>query len=236
MKNEVKSTSETTPEDLGFEIETATLSSKVETFLVRELMSGQLVGGQRVNEAEMARKLGISRNPIREAVRRLEERGVLVSLPRRGTFVRTFTQKDVNDIFSFRLVVEDFSLQHGLSQMTDAQLEDITQTVRDMEAAARDGDQVSMVEKDLSFHHLICQLPQNNQSLHAFLAIQAELQLLIKMVDQKFETLEEAAADHWPVIEALRTRDLTAARKALRDHIKDSWGRLSQTFDIEDDE
>lgn len=222
-------------EDPGLDFESTPLSSKVETYLVRELMRGHLSGGQRVNEAEMSRKLGISRNPIREAVRRLEERGVLVSLPRRGTFVRTFSRKDVDDIFSFRLVVEDFSLRQGLSRMTDAQLEDIVLAVTDMEAAAERGDTILLVEKDFEFHHLICRLPDNHQSLHAFLAIRAELQLLITMIDRKFETLEAAAVDHWPVVEALRTRNLAAARKALREHIKDSWSRLSDNYDGMDD-
>ncbi|WP_272008777.1 GntR family transcriptional regulator [Roseovarius sp. ZX-A-9] len=218
-------------EEPDFSFETKPLSSQVETYLVRELMRGHLIGGQRINEAEMARNLGISRNPIREAVRRLEERGVLVSLPRRGTFVRTFSRKDVDDIFSFRLVVEDFSLRQGLSKMTDAQLEEIVGTVREMEAAAERDDAIALVEKDFEFHHLICKLPNNHQSLHAFLTIQAELQLLITMIDRKFETLEAAAVDHWPVVDALRTRNLAAVRKALREHIKDSWSRLSDNYD-----
>lgn len=221
-------------EETAFKFDTTTLSNQVETFLVRELISGHLVGGQRVNEAEMARKLGISRNPIREAVRRLEERGVLVSLPRRGTFVRTFTRKDVDDIFSFRLVVEDYSLQHGFSKLTEAHLEELVQTVRDMEAAAADDDQMTLVEKDLAFHHAICQLPDNHQSLHAFLNIEAELQLLIKMVDQEFETLHAAAADHWPVIEAFQSQNLETAREAIRFHIHDSWARLGESFDARD--
>lgn len=227
---------DTGPEDGGPLFVNAPLSSQVETFITHELMRGHLVSGQRINEAEMSRRLGISRNPIREAVRRLEERGVLVSSPRRGTFVRGFTRKDVDDIFSFRLVVEDFSLKIGLSQMTDEHLEAMAQAVRDMEAAAGRGDTVSLVEKDFTFHHLICRLPNNHQSLHAFLAIKAELQFLITMIDQRFETLEAAAADHWPVVEALRTRNLAASRKALREHIKESWSHLSDSYRGTDDE
>lgn len=236
MTQKLGAASDVTIDDQGFDLESKPLSSKVETYIVRELMRGHLAGGQRINEAEMARKLGISRNPIREAVRTLEERGVLVSLPRRGTFVRKFTQKDVDDIFSFRLVVEDFALRQGLRNMSDADLEDMAQAVRDMEAAAKRSDTVTLVEKDFTFHHLICRLPNNHQSLHAFLAIKAELQVLITMIDEKFETLEAAAVDHWPVVEALQSRNLATARKALRLHIKDSWSRLSDNYDSMDGE
>ncbi|MFC0218196.1 DNA-binding GntR family transcriptional regulator [Pseudochelatococcus lubricantis] len=210
------------------------LSDQVASFLIREIMLGKLKHGQRINEAEIARHLGISRNPIREAVRRLEERGVLVSAPRRGTFVRTFTKKDIDDIFAFRLLVENFALENGLAAMTDAHLREITSYAVAMEDAARNNDEIALVENDLAFHLALCKLSDNHQTLHAFLNIQAELQLVITMAEQRFETLEEAATDHWPVVRALETRDLDKARTALREHIEDSWSRLADVYERHD--
>ncbi|WP_334175028.1 GntR family transcriptional regulator [Pseudoxanthobacter sp.] len=207
------------------------LSDQVATFLIREIMFGKLRQGQRINEAELARHLGISRNPIREAVRRLEERGVLVSAPRRGTFVRSFSKKDIDDIFSFRLLVENFALEQGLARMSDIDLAEIAAYVGAMEQAARDNDEQALVEGDLAFHLRICKLSDNHQTLHAFLNIQAELQLLITMAEQRFESLEAAAADHWPVVEALATRELARATAALREHILDSWRRLAEAYE-----
>lgn len=210
------------------------LSDQVAAFLIREITFGSLRQGQRINEAELARHLGISRNPIREAVRRLEERGMLVSAPRRGTFVRSFTKKDIDDIFSFRLLVENFALEQGLPRMTDAALAEITGHAEAMDTAAVTGDEPALVEHDLAFHQCICNLSDNHQTRHAFQNIQAELQMLITMAEQRFETLEEAAADHWPVVAAIATRDLAQASAALRDHIKDSWRRLAEAYDRPD--
>src|SRR5271154_5189898 len=75
--------------------DTLSLSEQVRNFLLKEMTSGRLKPGGRINEAELARKLGISRNPIREAISGLAQRGYLVSAPRRGHFMRRFSTRDV---------------------------------------------------------------------------------------------------------------------------------------------
>lgn len=207
------------------------LSDQVGSFLTREIIFGRLRQGQRINEAELARHLGISRNPIREAIRRLEERGMLVLSPRRGAFVRTFTHKDVDDIFSFRIVVESFALEQGLVRMTAADLDEFRLCVMGMEQAADEGDEPRLVEGDLAFHRRICALSANHQTLHAFSNIEAELQLLITMAERRFESRRAAAVDHWPVVEAMAIRDVNRAKDAIREHISDSWRRLVEAYD-----
>ncbi|MFB2549992.1 GntR family transcriptional regulator [Ensifer soli] len=211
-------------------LDTRMLSDQVATYLIRELVFGRLQQGQRINEAELARHLGISRNPIREAVRRLEERGLLVSSPRRGTFVRTFSRRDIDDIFSFRVVVETFALEQALPRMTDADFDRIAGFVDAMVKAAHEDNEVGLVENDLAFHLEICKLSANRQTLHAFMNIQAEVQMLITMAEQRFETLEAAAVDHWPVVAALRSRDMAKSIEAIQEHIKDSWRRLAEEY------
>ena len=207
------------------------LSDQVASFLINEIMFGKLRSGQRINEAELARHLGISRNPIREAVRRLEERGMLISAPRRGTFVRSFTKKDIDDIFSFRMVVEQFAVKQALPRMTDADLKEITGFVHLMEKAAADNNEPSLVENDLAFHACISKLSNNRQTLHAFMNIQAELQVLITMAERRFDTPQAAAADHWPVVEALASGVEARATTAMAEHINDSWRRLAEAYE-----
>lgn len=209
------------------------LSDQVATLLVRELIFGRLHPGQRINEADLARQLGISRNPIREAIRRLEERGLLVAVSRKGTFVRTFLRDDVDDIFSFRVVVERFAVEQALPRMTDADIDRIASFVDAMEAAAHAVDEMAFVENDLAFHLEICRLSNNRQTLHAFTNIQAEVQMLIMLAERQFDSLMAAAVDHWPVVEALRTRDADKATDAITHHIRDSWRHLLETYEPE---
>ncbi|RUZ79712.1 GntR family transcriptional regulator [Mesorhizobium sp. M7A.F.Ca.US.006.01.1.1] len=221
-----------TDEPIGI-IDHRMLSDQVSTLLVRELIFGRLQPGQRINEAELARQLGISRNPIREAIRRLEERGLLVAVPRKGTFVRTFLHSDIDEIFSFRIVVERFAMEQALPQMTDPDIERIAGFVDAMVAAANANDEIALVENDLAFHLEICRLSKNRQTLHAFTNIQAEVQMLITMAERQFESQMAAAVDHWPIVEALRTRNPQKAMDAIRDHIRDSWRHLLEAYDRE---
>lgn len=221
-----------TDEPVGI-IDNRMLSDQVSTFLVRELIFGRLQPGQRINEAELARQLGISRNPIREAIRRLEERGLLVAVPRKGTFVRTFLRNDIDEIFSFRVVVERFAVEQALPQMTDADINRIAGFVDAMVAAAKTNDEIALVENDLAFHLEICKLSKNRQTLHAFTNIQAEVQMLITIAERQFESQMAAAVDHWPVVEALRSRNPEKAMDAIRDHIRDSWRHLLEAYERE---
>ncbi|OUL97614.1 GntR family transcriptional regulator [Paraburkholderia hospita] len=211
-------------------IDNRMLSEQVATHLFRQLVNGRLRGGQRINEAELARTLGISRNPIREAIRKLEERGLLVSSPRRGTFVRSFTKRDMADIFSFRTVVEGFAIRQALPRMTDDDHAGLKEIVQRMADAANAGHEMELVEADIAFHQRVCELSGNSQTLRAFMNIRAEVQMSITLVEHRFESLEAAAVDHWPIVEAIATRDVKKAVKALEEHIQDSWQRISAAY------
>ena len=215
-------------------IDNRMLSDQVSTLLVRELHFGRLHPGQRINEADLARQLGISRNPIREAIRRLEERGLLVAISRKGTFVRTFLRDDVDDIFSFRVVVERFAVEQALPRMTGADIDRIASFVDAMETAAHARNEIALVENDLAFHLEICRLSNNRQTMHAFKNIQAEVQMLIMLAERQFESLMAAAIDHWPIVEALRTRDIDKATDAIAHHIRDSWRHLAESYEPEE--
>lgn len=211
-------------------VESKSLSEQVTEYLYKLLVSGQLKGGQRVNEAELARTLGISRNPIREAIRKLEERGLLISSPRRGTFVRSFSESDIQDIFSFRLALEEFAVRQAFPYLTDEDIEGLAEIVGQMEAAAKTGREMELVERDIAFHQRICELSRNTQTIRAFSNIYAEIQISISLVEHRFESLEDAAVDHWPIVEAFRTKDEQTIIEALRFHIGDSWKKIKEAY------
>ncbi|RKP58663.1 GntR family transcriptional regulator [Pararobbsia silviterrae] len=211
-------------------IDSRMLSEQVATHLFRQLVSGRLRGGQRINEAELARTLGISRNPIREAIRKLEERGLLVSAPRRGTFVRSFSKQDMADIFSFRTVIEAFAIRQALPRMTPEDHAELRGIVQKMVDAAKAGNEMALVEADNAFHLRIVELSGNSQTLRGFLNIRAEVQMSITLVKNRFESLEAAAVDHWPIIDAIDTRDEATAVKALEEHIQEAWRRISAAY------
>lgn len=207
------------------------LVDQVENFLFRELVAGRLRQRERINEAELARNLGISRNPIREAVRKLEERGLLIAIPHKGTFVRHFDLDDVNDIFTFRICIESAAIRAALPRMSDADLAGLAGIVDAMVAAAEAGNERVLVESDIAFHNRICELSGSRHIARAFGDIYAEVRMLITLVEHRFDSLHAAAIDHWPVVEAMKTRDPDKSVTAMVIHIEDAWQRIVKAYE-----
>jgi DNA-binding GntR family transcriptional regulator len=203
--------------------DTLSLSEQVRNFLLKEMTSGRLKPGGRINEAELARKLGISRNPIREAISGLAQRGYLVSLPRRGHRMRVLTVQDIDDVFSFRICVESFAIEQAVPRMTRRDLVGLRAIQDRMFEAAADNNVTGMREADVALHREICELSGNRKTLLAHEAIDTEVQILIACVDLELESLAFTAAAHLPIVEALEARDASRAVASMQHHLRATW-------------
>ena len=217
----------------GVSIRQQSLSEQVTEFLYRELVQGRLRQGDRINEVMLARNLGISRNPVREGLKRLEERGFLVTVPHRGTFVRRFTLDDVDDVFEFRKAVETFALELALPRMTAGDLRRLEAAVDKMLAAVENDDPLGLVENDMLFHQCLVEIGGNRRAQRSFADLFSEVRMLIALVDHTFDTMHDAAADHLPILEALRSGDLNRSIGALHEHLNDAHQRLHLVFETQ---
>ena len=212
-------------------IETVTLSDQVRNYLLEDMTTGRLRPGDRINEAGLARRLGISRNPIREAIAGLAERGYLMPLPRRGHCIRPFTIEDVNDVFSFRTCVESFAIRQAMPHLTEADVADVEAILERMVAAARDGRVGQVRSCDLALHRRICELSRNRQTLRAHEIIETEVLMLIACVDLEHESLMQSALIHVPIVEALRSGDVEATVAAMERHIAATWSDVLKIYE-----
>ena len=187
------------------------------------MTSGRLKPGGRINEAELARTLGISRNPIREAISGLAQRGYLVASPRRGHRLRVLTAEDIDDVFSFRICVESFAIEQSVPRMTKRDLVGLRAIQDRMFEASADGNVTGMREADVALHRTICELSGNRHTLRAHEAIDTEVQILIACVDLELESLAFTATAHVPIVEALEARDAARAVVAMKHHLKTTW-------------
>ncbi|MFP5238903.1 MAG: GntR family transcriptional regulator [Acidobacteriota bacterium] len=120
--------------------------------LSEAIMSGDLKGGAQLVETELQKAFGISRTPLREAFRELEKRGMVVIIPRKGTFVRTLTLKDIDDTFPILAQLEGFAAREALGRMTGEDFARLEGALAEMEAAARSGDAEAYLEPHVRFH------------------------------------------------------------------------------------
>jgi len=212
-------------------VEVPSLSDQVRNILLEALTSGMLRPGDRINEAELARALGISRNPIREAVSGLARQGFLVSAPRRGHFLRQFKPQDVNDVFSFRICVESFAMRQALPRMSRKDNQHLRGIVERMIAAAQARRLSELREADLAFHRRICELSRNRQTLRAHEGIDTEVQMLIAFVDLDHESPIETAMAHVPIAEAMATGDIDKSVAAMETHLRTTWRHVLEVYE-----
>jgi DNA-binding GntR family transcriptional regulator len=155
--------------------------------LRESIVNGRLAAGSRLVETELAHDLGISRGPLREALSRLAEEGLLIQKPRRGTFVRTLNGDDLVNLYNFRLGIETVAVR--LVVRNRRPLDPLADVIDRMRHAAAAGDFESVVEAEFRFHERICELSENPYLLEAIRGLSARLRMALSMDNQTFDEL-----------------------------------------------
>ena len=185
---------------------------------IREsILSGRFTAGERLVETRLADELGVSRAPVREALRRLGEERLVDERPRHGVFVRRLTAADFVDIYNLRIAIETAAIR--LVTRRRASTETLEEIVDAMRRAARRGRAADVVALELSFHEEVCALSGNAHLAAVFGGVSAQIRMALALDDAEYERLEDVAAEHVPLIEAIESGDEHGAATALHAHI-----------------
>ncbi|APE29588.1 GntR family transcriptional regulator [Halomonas aestuarii] len=200
-------------------IQQRNLVEQVADYLTQAIISQRFSPGERLSEVQLARDLGVSRAPVREAARLLESRGLLVSQPRRGFFVRALDAGELVDIFDLRLCLE----RHAMERLAGACLPETLAALRDQVkvlcAAASSGDETRRIEEDLAFHRLLVASAGNPRLLRTFDDLAHELRLCITLITKTHEAPDSIAESHHQLLDALASGDGQRCREAIDYHI-----------------
>lgn len=205
--------------------------------LLEAVRTGQVKQGERLLEVDIAERLGMSRGIVREAIRRLEQEGLVVSLPHRGTFITRLTAQDAVEIFALRRLLESFAVRLAASRVDDPDLENLASIADAMVSASERGNRLERVSLDLRFHEQICVLSGYTQ-LHRLWSSLA-LKFWLIYFDQRSHTGPDSvgrAASHFDLIELLRRRDSVAAVAWIESHIDVRAERAQAELAASDDE
>jgi DNA-binding GntR family transcriptional regulator len=221
------------------EIRRRPLRHTVRTRIEEAIVQGMFKGGEKLNEIELARSLGVSRGLVREALRELETSGVLVSVPYRGTFVKEWTPRSVWELYTLRANLEEFAVELAVERATDEDIEKLAELVEAMNQAARENDAAELVEIDLQFHERLHAMTGHRlliQQLQSLSGLTRVFIIATKAYYSPFPSLEEAAASHYPILDALRARDATLASAAIHEHIRQVGERYVSQLEAEKDQ
>jgi len=211
-------------------VEAPDLVGLVEAQLTRAIVEGRLAPGARVFEAEIARRMGVSRAPVREAARRLERQGVLIARPRHGFAVRTISVQEIDDLFELRISLELTAVELACRKADDAGLARLKTLVDTMVRDAPTLPQHDRIAIDLAFHTLICELSGNAQLHRVFSNTQTEMRMIIALIDALYDDPITLASTHYPIVEALKKRNPKLACAAMRLHLDDAWQHVRALF------
>ena len=125
------------------------------------ILKGELKPGERLMELQLAAKLGVSRTPIREAIRMLEQEGLAVTIPRRGAEVAKMTEKDMQDVLQVREALDELAAEIACECMTDEELAALKQAMEAFEQAVSTRDIKQIADTDMVFHDIIYQATRN---------------------------------------------------------------------------
>jgi GntR family transcriptional regulator of gluconate operon len=189
------------------------------------IAAGHVVGGERLVESRLAEQLGVSRGPVRDALRLLTAEGLVRDEPRRGTFVMRLTEQDVLDIYDLRIAVETAAVRLILRRDNPELLTVLKRTIEDMWAASADAPVTA--EADLRFHGAVCELSGNSRLRDVHRRYATELLILLRMDEEKLPHEPGATvAEHEELLAALGLGP-EAAEAAFRAHLEDARQRVA---------
>ena len=188
--------------------------------LRQAILKGELKPGERLMEIQLANKLGVSRTPVREALRKLELEGLVLMIPRKGAEVAEITRQDMEDVLEVRTALEELAVKDACDHITDAQLSELKKASNEFKKALLEGkDLVTCADADMHFHDVILSAT-NNRRLIQMLNNLSEQMYRYRMEYLKDErTHKTLIEEHDAIRRALKKHDKVKAGAAIRVHI-----------------
>lgn len=186
--------------------------------LRKAILKGELKPGERLMEIALADRLGVSRTPVREAMRKLE--GLVVMIPRRGAQVANITEKDLNDVLEVRIALENLSIEKACARMTEEQLAQLWDAAEEFEKTMAEGNLVKLAEADVAFHEVIYQSSDNRRLNQVLNNLREQIYRYRVEYLKDEETRNLLVREHKELYEAIRARDVKKAQEISFHHIE----------------
>ncbi|MBQ7498257.1 MAG: GntR family transcriptional regulator [Selenomonas sp.] len=196
------------------------------------IRNGVLKPGERIMEIQLAEELGVSRTPVREAIRKLELEGYVIMMPRRGTYVATMSIRDINEIFEIRTALESLSNGLAAERITDEELEHLQRLLVIIGGYIADNDIEKIVETDIEFHDLLYHAARNTRLVGVISNLRDQLTRFRTLSMSYPGRLEATLEEHRAIVEAIAQGDVNTARKAAEMHMENSEKTLLQAMEV----
>jgi DNA-binding GntR family transcriptional regulator len=198
------------------------LADRVYQLLKKTILEGKIPLGARLIEKDLAQRLNVSRSPLREAIQRLQFEGLVRTVPRKGSYVIEFSEKELLDVFQVREHLEGLAAQLAADRMTPVQLDAIEQVLLQAQAVLGDDHASYPQASERDFHEAILDASRNDRLADMMRTLRWQFQLLRRRSGASHRRAHIALQEHFAILEALRAGDGELARQRMCEHIQNS--------------
>lgn len=191
------------------------LREEIRSYIIDAIMRGKYTMGERLIETQIAKELGVSQAPVREAIRDLEQMGMLKTIPYKGAYVKGYSLQDVKNAYEVRAELEGLGIRLAVKYMTEEELNDLESMYKKMLDSVSMQDVKEQVALDVEFHEMIIKASRNNVLEIAWRSISATYWTYYGMYKFDSETLVKR---HQDIIRAFKQRDPELAEDYIRKH------------------
>lgn len=213
--------------------------------LRKEILTGSLKPGERLMEVKLASQLGVSRTPIREAIRMLELEGLVEMIPRKGASVAKITKQDLEDVLEVRCALEQLAVELACTRITPGELTELKIALRefadcihtyqahmqDFDATTQDTDVTALAQKDVEFHDIIFAATGNRRLIQLINHLGEQMYRYRVEHLKDISTHTKLIAEHEAIVKSIEEHDVSAAKEIITDHIYNQVRTVSRHID-----
>ncbi|MCC7164999.1 MAG: GntR family transcriptional regulator [Anaerolineae bacterium] len=213
-------------------IASRTLTEDVITRLRQAILNGQLPPSARLREQVLAKTMGISRGPIRQALIQLEHEGLVIINPFRGAYVARLTRADLDEVYSLRLALERLAIERAANRITQVELDEMDTIIQEMNKVA-DGvvSERETANLDVQFHEIIYRAAEHQRLYECWNQLKTQIHILLLMRNvSNVDFREMVVKSHQEILKALSNRDTSKAVTLIEEHITTSYKRVVEGY------
>lgn len=198
--------------------------------LRQAILRGELKPGERLMEIQLANKLGVSRTPIREAIRKLELEGLVLMIPRRGAEVAEITEKSLRDVLEVRNALEELAVELACDRISQEDIDKLREAAKEFEEVSKSEDVTALAEADVKFHDIIYFATDNQRLIQLLYNLREQMYRYRVEYLKRKEVHATLVAEHNHIIECIVKRDKVAAKKAVNTHVDNQVKKVTDTI------
>ena len=204
--------------------------------LRQAIRDGILPPGERLMEIPLAEELGVSRTPSREAIRILEQEGLVVMIPRRGTYVADMSLKDVTEVFELRSILEELAAELAAERITNEEIEALEQHLVEIGNYMNENNLDKVVQADILFHEILYKASRNDRLVEMIHNLREQTLRFRTLSMSQTGRLAKTWDEHRQLVEAISDRDVERARQIARIHMEESEKTLLEGMQLKSHE